>query len=115
MLKYGENGKGIKSRWYPNTLSRRLVDIGRIAERIQFLQEDGLDVMESLAGRSDVIFFIDPPYTAGGKKAGKRLYRYFDIDHERLFSICSTLTGDFLMTYDNADEVKQMAKKYAFR
>ncbi len=115
MLKYGENGKGIKSRWYPNTLSRRLVDIGRIAERIQFLQEDGLDVMESLAGRSDVIFFIDPPYTAGGKKAGKRLYRYFDIDHERLFSICSTLTGDFLMTYDNADEVKQMAKKYGFQ
>ena len=34
---------------------------------------DGLAVMQEHAGRGDYITFIDPPYTAGGKKAGSRL------------------------------------------
>jgi DNA adenine methylase len=26
-IKYGENGKGIRSRWYPATLAKRLVNL----------------------------------------------------------------------------------------
>lgn len=63
----------------------------------------------------DAVFFIDPPYTAGGKKAGKRLYRYSEINHEELFLTCESLKGDFLMTYDNAEEVKTMARKHRFQ
>jgi DNA adenine methylase len=114
MLKLGENGKGVRSRWYPETLARRFLTIKQIADRIEFRQEDGLKVMQEYADRSDVVFFIDPPYTAGGKKAGKRLYRYSEIDHERLFELCTSVAGDFLMTYDNAEEVKQMARRHGF-
>lgn len=71
--------------------------------------------MQEHADRSDEVFFIDPPYTAGGKKAGKRLYRYSEIDHERLFEMCESVAGDFLMTYDNAEEVKQMAIRHGFQ
>jgi DNA adenine methylase len=60
------------------------------------------------------MYFIDPPYTAAGKKAGARLYTYFDIDHEKLFTIVENLKGDFLMTYDNALGVKQMADQHGF-
>ena len=115
LLKLGENGKGIKSRWYPETLARRLVNLQQVADRIDFRHEDGLKVMTELASRQDAVFFIDPPYTAGGKRAGKRLYKYCDIDHEELFSICETLKGDFLITYDNADEVKALAEKHGFQ
>lgn len=114
-LKYGENGKGILSRWYPATLAKRLVNLGHVAHKIDFRCEDGLKVLEEFAGKRDAVFFIDPPYTAGGKKAGKRLYRHYDIDHERLFSICKKLKSDFLMTYDNADEVKRMARSHEFQ
>ena len=31
LLKLGENGKGIKSRWYPETLARRLVNLQQVA------------------------------------------------------------------------------------
>jgi DNA adenine methylase len=62
-----------------------------------------------------VVFFIDPPYTAGGKRAGQRLYKHFEIDHERLFTLCESIKGDFLMTYDNAEEVKEMAKEHGFQ
>jgi len=114
-LKHGENGKGIRSRWYPQTLAKRFSSIHHIAGSIDFRQEDGLNILQKYADLYDVVFFIDPPYTAGGKKAGKRLYRYSDIDHEHLFDLCESLAGDFLMTYDNADEVKEMARRHGFQ
>jgi len=114
-IKYGENGKGIRSRWYPATLAKRLINLNHVAHRIDFRCYDGLKVMKEFASHSDVVYFIDPPYTAGGKKAGRRLYKHSNIDHERLFTICDSLRGDFLMTYDNADEVRLMARKHGFQ
>lgn len=114
-LKHGENGKGIQSRWYPATIAKRFENLKLVADRIVFRQEDGLDVIQEYSQRNDVVFFIDPPYTAGGKKAGKRLYRHFSIDHESLFTLCQSIKGDFLMTYDNADEVKAMARELGFQ
>lgn len=113
-LKYGENGKGIRSRWYPLTLAKRFVNLDFVASRIDVRCADGLKVMREFAPQKDVIYFIDPPYTAGGKKAGKRLYKYCEIDHEELFRICESVRGDFVMTYDSAEEVKQMARKHGF-
>jgi DNA adenine methylase len=114
-LKYGENGKGIHSRWYPETLAKRFKNLNHIATRIDFRCDDGLKVLQEFTDRKDTVYFIDPPYTAGGKKAGKRLYRYCDIDHELLFKICESLKGDFLMTYDNAEQVKRIARRHAFQ
>jgi len=114
-LKYGENGKGIRSRWYPATLSKRFSNLKLVADRILFYKDDGLEVIQKYSRRQDVVFFIDPPYTAGGKRAGKRLYRHFTLDHERLFTLCESVKGDFLMTYDNADEVKMMARNHGFQ
>ncbi|MFA5353882.1 MAG: DNA adenine methylase [Thermodesulfovibrionales bacterium] len=115
LLKHGENGKGIKSRWYPATIAKRLLNLNHITDRIDFRCDDGLKVIQEFADRHDAIFFIDPPYTAGGKKAGKRLYKHYELDHERLFAICEALKGDFLMTYDNAEEVKEMARSHGFQ
>jgi DNA adenine methylase len=114
-LKYGENGKGIHSRWYPATIAKRILNLTNIADKIDFRCDDGLKVMEEFSNRRDVVCFIDPPYTAGGKKAGKRLYKHYNIDHERLFCVCENMEGDFLMTYDNAEEVKKMARSHGFQ
>ncbi len=115
LIKYGEQGKGILSRWYPQTLAKRFRNLNMISGRMEFNREDGLEIISAKKSGKDIVFFIDPPYTAGGKKAGKRLYKYFDIDHERLFEICEQIRGDFLMTYDNADEVKELARKHKFQ
>ena len=114
-IKRGENGKGIRSRWYPKTLARRFRDLDYIAKRIDFRQDDGISVMRQYAKDPSVVFFIDPPYTAGGKKAGKRLYRHCDLDHQHLFAVCKALAGDFLMTYDNSEEVKAIARAHDFQ
>jgi DNA adenine methylase len=113
-LKHGENGKGIASRWYAETLKRRIVDIAAIRERITFIEGDGIEVIGLHAGRRDAVFFIDPPYTAAGKRAGRRLYTHSEIDHEELFRKANTIANDFLMTYEDAPEIHEMAHKYGF-
>ncbi len=62
----------------------------------------------------DVTYYIDPPYTAPGKRAGRRLYTYSEIDHERLFDLCMGIPGNFLISYDDADAVAEMTEKHGF-
>ena len=114
LLKFGEGGKGILSRWYPTTLAHRIRHIASIRDHITFIHNDGLSVLARYVNDPDVVFFIDPPYTAGknGKRAGQRLYTHNELDHEQLFDYVSHIQGDFLMTYDNAEEVRAMARRY---
>lgn len=114
VLKFGENGKGLRSRWYPETLARRILDINTIASRIDFRHQDGLDALKEIADQSDTVSFIDPPYTASNKRAGSRLYTHNALDHEALFNIAQTLRGDFLMTYDNDPAVTALAREHGF-
>lgn len=115
VIKHGENGKGLLSRWYPETLRRRILEIDTIRDKITFHEGDGIAVLCAHAECADTVFFIDPPYTAGmGKKAGSRLYLHSMLDHERLFAIAATLSGDFLMTYDNDRDVQELAQRHGF-
>jgi DNA adenine methylase len=115
VIKHGENGKGILSRWYPQTIARRLSEIALVANRMTFLHSDAFDVLKAHSQSTTTVFFIDPPYTVGGKSAGSRLYTHSEIDHDRLFSMCEKVKGDFLITYDNADEVMALAYKHGFQ
>ncbi len=115
ILKYGENGKGINSRWYPDTLRKRIQNVKHVRSKITFIEGDGIKAIKQHAAKKSAAFFIDPPYTAAGKKAGKRLYVHHELEHERLFKSCETITGDFLMTYDNADELIVLANHHGFQ
>jgi DNA adenine methylase len=114
LVKTGENGKGLASRWYPETLKKRILAIVAMRDRLRFIHGDGIQVMEQNAHRKNAVFFVDPPYTAGGKNAGSRLYTHWQLDHEELFRVTNTLAGDFLMTYEDADEVRDLAAKHGF-
>ena len=114
VIKHGENGKGIHSRWYPQTIAKRITNISLVAERIRFDHGDAFATLSKFKNNERAAFFIDPPYTAGGKRAGSRLYTHNEVDHARLFSVCEQLRGDFLLTYDNADEVRALALRYGF-
>jgi DNA adenine methylase len=113
-LKNGENGKGILSRWYPETLKKRILDIAQIKDKVQFIQGDGVEKIQKHAGDLNVVFFIDPPYTASTKRAGTRLYKYHQLDHDKLFKEVKKVKGEFLMTYDDANEVRALARIHRF-
>jgi len=108
MIKNGENGKGLASRWYPKTLRDRILAINYIKDKIEFIAGDAFETLEKNLNNRDAYFFIDPPYTV----AGKRLYTHFDINHERLFELTAQLKGKFMLTYDDTPEIRQLAQKF---
>lgn len=110
LMKKGENGRGLKSRWYAETLRRRIEAISAAKNRISFMCGDGIEFIRYHAYRSEAAFFIDPPYTV----AGRRLYRHPDINHEELFRVVGNIRSDFLMSYDNAPEIKKLARSMGF-
>lgn len=110
LLKHGENGKGIQSRWYPNTLNERIKAIVLHKQKMAFVAGDGIEFIRYNAFRKSSAFFIDPPYTI----AGRRLYKYSEVNHEELFRVAASIQGDFLMTYDNVPEIVSLAEQYGF-
>ena len=113
LMKNGEGGKGIGSRWYPETLVKRFRVIREIRDRVTFVQNDAFDEIAALSN-TDSAIFVDPPYTAGGKKAGSRLYTHNEIDHSRLFELIYNSQGPAMLTYDDNPWVRQMAHEYDF-
>jgi DNA adenine methylase len=108
MIKNGENGKGISSRWYPKTLHDRIIAIDYVKSKIDFINGDAFETLEKNRDNPSAYYFIDPPYTV----AGKRLYTHFDIDHEKLFYLTSKLKGKYMLTYDDTSEIRHLAFKY---
>ena len=135
LIKRGENGHGTASRWYPETLKRRLQAIQQHADRLMFIEGDGMRLLDTVAGGQWPVagdrqlatghrplatgdrppaLFIDPPYTAGGKRAGARLYAYHTIDHAALFATLAESSTNFLMTYDCSDEIAALVHQHGF-
>ena len=108
LMKTGEAGKGLASRWYPATLVRRISEANKLNNKIKFLHGDAFKIMESKKDDSKAFFFIDPPYTV----AGKRLYSLFNVDHHRIFELAGAMKGHFLLTYDYTEEICQLADKF---
>lgn len=115
LIKAGEAGRGLHSRWYPETLAKRIQALQGIRAKVSFEQVDAFEAIRRYADDADAFFFVDPPYTAGGKKAGSRLYTHNEIDHEGLFALLSSVRGSVMLTYDNAEEVRTLAQRYGFR
>ena len=111
LIKTGEGGKGLGSRWYPETIANRIREIAKHQNELIFTAEDGFNLLAKYRSDSDTVFYIDPPYT----KAAKRLYTTWKMDHEALFYHLSLCKGDFLMSYDNDTEVANLADKFGFQ
>lgn len=110
LVKTGENNRGVGSRWYPTTLARRIREIGFNIDRLSFYPGDGFELVANYSADPNVAFYVDPPYM----KAARRLYRNWQIDHRKLFEAMAQCEGPFLMSYDNAIEICDLAEEFGF-
>jgi DNA adenine methylase len=111
LVKTGENGRGINSRWYPQTLARRIREINQNKGKFTFVEADAFDIIKEHQEDAEACFYVDPPYTM----AAKRLYVAWKVNHERLFRELVKCKGDFLMSYDNTVEVAELARKFGLQ
>ena len=115
LLKNGENRRGISSRWYPDTLIRRLKALARHADRIEFCESDGMAALESLgSGDGKTAVFVDPPYAVVGIRGNTKLYRHHDINHRKLFGMLAESNVDFLMTNNHTPEIAGLVREHGF-
>ena len=109
-LRKGERGRGLGSRWYPETLISRINRIRLLRKKIQFHQADALGLLQSNTW-SDCAFFVDPPYPV----AGRRLYSHFHLDHVKLLTTLGSLGNPFFATYEDVDDIKSVAYNLNFK
>jgi len=110
LVKTGENGRGLNSRWYPETLARRIQEIAGVRERFSFIEGDAFEVVRRYADDETAAFFADPPYTV----ASKRLYSHWQVDHRSLFGLMASVKGDVLMIYNNTRQIAALASEFDF-
>ena len=114
LMKSGENGKGISSRWYAGTLTKRIDAIRRLCPRLRFTMGDAFETIDTHRDHESAFWFVDPPYTVAGKRAGSRLYSHSQIDHERLFRELASVKGQVMLTYDDTPDVLALAAEFGF-
>ncbi len=61
VLKHGENGKGILSRWYPQTIAKRITNIEFVTKRLEFIHGNAFEILTEYRNDKSAVFFIDPP------------------------------------------------------
>jgi DNA adenine methylase len=110
-LNNGEDGAGLSSRWYPETLSARILDIVDMKDHIEISSRKmGLGYMAQREEDEDVVFFIDPPYP----QKGRRLYSHSDVDPAAVFENAARVRGDFLLTYRSTEEIRNLLDEFEF-
>lgn len=110
-LNRGEAGKGIHSRWYPETLAKRIEAIHALRKKFTFISGDGLAALSDFSASPQTVAFVDPPYVAKGRGAGLRLYRHYDVDCETLFNKTRDFSGPMIITYHRSEIVQRYAKE----
>jgi DNA adenine methylase len=108
-LNYGEAGKGIHSRWYPETLAKRIEAIHALRGKVTFIQGDGLETLRNFGSTPHTVAFVDPPYVVRGRGAGLRLYRCYDVGCEELFKVIRSFSGPMIITYHRSEIVQREA------
>lgn len=111
IAKKGESGKGLSSRWYPSTIAKRILQINLKSSSFSFYKGNAFDFIEKYKDDENACFFVDPPYTL----AGKRLYNYHEIDNDLLVEKLTEIKGNFVLTYDDADEIRDIANYYGLQ
>jgi DNA adenine methylase len=110
LLKYGEAGKGIHSRWYPETLTKRIKSIHTLRKKLTFIEGDGLQTLRDFSSMSQTAAFVDPPYVVNRRGAGLRLYRHHDVNCEDLFKIIRAFLGPMIITYHRSPVAQREAR-----
>jgi len=59
LVKEGEAGRGLKSRWYPETLATRIEVLRSMRERVTFEHADAFAVIQAFADDTNAFFFVE--------------------------------------------------------
>jgi len=100
-------------RFNKQELTRRIGSIAKFRDKVEIFNKDGIELVKELYStiKEKYFIFLDPPYYNQGKNLYLNFYN--NEDHLKLASILELYNNrDWLLTYDNCPEIKEMYKKF---
>lgn len=111
----GQNQDGIYKLDCRYNKANLIERIERIAKHKEHIHISNLDAIEFLTANKEVfgdktLVYLDPPYY----NKGQQLYinYYTHNDHVRLKEYVSQLEGNWIITYDDAEEIKELYRSF---
>ena len=111
----GKNQNGnykMDCRFNKENLIKKIKEIYSYKDRIEFHNKDVLDFIDYLSNKNKekTFIFFDPPYY----KKGSELYTNYFIhdDHVKLARKIESIESNWIVTYDNCDEIKKIYCNY---
>ncbi len=95
----------------PSTLAARIRELASHRHAVEVIHADALAVLPSYARQPATAFYLDPPYSAEGTVA-QRQYHHWQLDHPRLIEVAANLSGEFLLSHQDAKLVRQLVRWY---
>lgn len=96
-------------RFNKKDLVEKIQEIYTYRDKIRFYNLDVIDFLQRIKKKDSFIFF-DPPYYNKGKDLYVNFYEHDD--HLNLANKISKLKNDWIVTYDNEEEIKKMYKQF---
>lgn len=111
----GKNQSGsykLDVRFNKEDLAKRIEKIGLFSNRIHIYNSDALallnNVDDSLPQNS--LIYLDPPYYVKGQGLYRNFYAHDD--HVQIRKMLDTVQTNWIVSYDNCDEIKEIYKGY---
>lgn len=106
----------LDARFNKDELAKRIIKISKRKKNIHLYNKDIESFITNYVPKYDdnTLIYFDPPYY----KKGKQLYMNFfeHSDHERIErSIRNQINCDWVVTYDNVDEIKEIYHNHIYR
>ena len=100
-------------RFNKKNLIERIKEINKYKKKIEFYNLDAIDFLKKIENKKKIFIFFDPPYF----QKGKDLYTNFYMidDHINLAKHISNLKQDWITTYDNIEEIKEIYSEFQIK
>jgi DNA adenine methylase len=100
----------IDARFTRQTLSERVLRIGRYAKKIVVTNMDALTFLDTVLRSEKVFVYLDPPYYVKGKEL--YLNHYQPDDHASVAKYVQDWTdGKWIISYDDVPEIRTLYRK----
>ena len=100
-------------RFNKNKLIEQIKEIEKLKDKIEFYNLDVLEFKKNVISKikQEKFIFFDPPYY----KKGPELYTnfYSHQNHLELYESIKKITKNWIVTYDNCKEIKEIYKKFS--
>jgi DNA adenine methylase len=112
LLRRGDGGRGIASRWNGQDLYAMLRQIRALSGRIRFIEGDGVRKGLRAYDDSESSAFVDPPYSLGPDGPARHLYEHHRLDHQKLLAVLASWRGRWIATYPDTREARTLANTH---